>query len=270
MSTNTDVAENDVAPVAERVAATGAAAKGGDGGGNGGLVVFVAGHALRQGVGMLTWVGDLIGAPMETGDGVRGRVQADEAAASAAVAAAEAEAAAAAAAEEEEEQAQRFRELIETHVNLAKAEAKAEVEAEAAQARAAAAAAAAEEKAEVEAEAAQARAAAAAAAVEELAAVAAAAAKSWWRVLGFMSLLVIFAFVAGLVLGASNRGGVCEVSGGGVVEGERKWPARLLSRLAGGSSATIASEPRKERCVFSFEPNVGLSLYNSSTVCDTS
>ena len=229
MSTNTDVAENNVAPVAERVAATGAAAEGGEGGGSGGLVVFVAGHALRQGVGMLTWVGDLIGAPMETGDGVRGRVQADEAAASAAVAAAEAEAAAAAAAEEEEEQAQRFRELIETHVNLAKAETKAEVEEEAAQARAAAAAAAA----------------------EELAAVVAAAVKSWWRVLGFMSLLVIFAFVAGLVLGASNRGGVCEVSGGGVVEGERKWPARLLSRLAGGPSATTASEPRNERrCVF--------------------
>ena len=252
MSTNTDVAENNVAPVAERVAATGAAAEGGEGGGSGGLVVFVAGHALRQGVGMLTWVGDLIGAPMETGDGVRGRVQADEAAASAAVAAAEAEAAAAAtAAEEEEAQAQRCRELIETHVNLAKAEAKAEVEAEAAQARAAAAAAAAEEKAEVEAEAAHARAAAAAAAAEELAAAVAAAAKSWWKAVGFMSLLVIFAFTAGLALGGSNRGGVCEVSGGGVVEGEPKWQARLLLRLAGGSSATFASVPRKERCVSS-------------------
>ena len=45
---------------------------GGDGGGAGGdnvgLIPFIAGHALRQGVGLLTWVGTSIGAPMEMGD----------------------------------------------------------------------------------------------------------------------------------------------------------------------------------------------------------
>ena len=75
-----------------------------------------------------------------------------------------------------------------------------------------------------------------------------------------MSLLAFLAFVVGLPLGGSNRRGVCDIDGDGAVKGERKWPAHLLRRFAGGSPPTIAAEPQQQRmCVFSYEPNVGFS-----------
>lgn len=80
MPSKNTVAGIEVAPAAEGVTATGTVAKGVGGSESSGLVVFLAGHARRQCVGMLSWVGDLTGVPMETGGWVRAREQADEAA----------------------------------------------------------------------------------------------------------------------------------------------------------------------------------------------
>ena len=167
MSQKAVVVADEVAPAGTEGAMV--ASSGGGGGGGGGLVSFVAGHTLRQGAGLITWVGESLGAPMHVdkdGNAVgAGELRIREEQAAAAAAEAEAEAAAAAAAADE-----------------------------AASAAEEAAAAAAEAIAAARAEAAKAKAKATQA---EAAAAAAAAAARFWR-LAFMVCFAFFAVVVGL------------------------------------------------------------------------
>ena len=233
------VADAEVAPLAERGGVVKLAKEGsgsGDGGGGGGLARSIAGLALRQGVGLLTWVGDSIGEPMHEMSGGKEEITL-EAEAVEAVATSVAAAAAADAAEKAAEAA-----AAEAAAAAAAAEAAAEAEAAEAAAAAAAAVAAAAAAAEAEAEA---------------AAAAVAAKFFWWRPapamswLAFMVCLAV-AFVAGHAVGGLNCGGGLPTAGNdGVVSG-RQAPAAWFRRFRETPSPTIVDRPQQKRYAYFF------------------